>query len=101
MTLYDELNYLIGGYLGVRNMDSYSLKEYVLKDIENYIKDYMNTYLIDKDFEELLRDVDSELSLTTKLQDALLVIPKVNAPLELTLLIERRLKEMDGDDYYG
>ena len=101
MTLYDELKYLIGGYLGVRNMDSYSLKEYVLKDIENYIKDYMNTYLIDKDFEELLRDVDSELSLTTKLQDALLVIPKVNAPLELTLLIERRLKEMDGDDYYG
>ena len=101
MTLYDELNYLIGGYLGVRNMDSYSLKEYELKDIENYIKDYMNTYLIDKDFEELLRDVDSELSLTTKLQDALLVIPKVNAPLELTLLIERRLKEMDGDDYYG
>ena len=101
MTIYDELKYLIGGYLGVRNMDSYSLKEYVLKDIENYIKDYMNTYLIDKDFEELLRDVDSELSLTTKLQDALLVIPKVNAPLELTLLIERRLKEMDGDDYYG
>ena len=98
MTLYDELKYLIGGYLGIRCMDSYDLKSYVLKDVENYIKDYMKTYSINKDFEEELSNVDKELSLTTKLQDALLVIPKVDAPLELTLMIERRLKEMEKED---
>ena len=32
---------MISGYFGVMEMDSYKLKEYVLNDIKNYIKEYM------------------------------------------------------------
>ena len=36
MDLKDEFKYLVGGYYGIREMDEYDLKIYVLKDIENY-----------------------------------------------------------------
>ena len=39
MNLEDEFNYLVGGYFGVREMDNYDLKVYVLEDIENYINE--------------------------------------------------------------
>ena len=41
MTIEDVYRYMISGYFGVMEMDSYKLKEYVLNDIKNYIKDYM------------------------------------------------------------
>ena len=47
MDLKDEFKYLVGGYYGIREMDEYDLKIYVLKDIENYIRDYIETNPID------------------------------------------------------
>ena len=41
VTLKDEFKYLVGGYYGVMEMDEYDLKVYVLKDIENYIRDFI------------------------------------------------------------
>ena len=41
MTIEDVYRYMISGYFGVMEMDSYKLKEYVLADIKQYIKDYM------------------------------------------------------------
>ena len=40
-------NLYVEAYFGVREMDEYDLKEYVLKDIENYIKDFVYTNDID------------------------------------------------------
>ena len=37
MTIEDELKLQIGAYYGVMSMDNYDLKEFVLKDIEEYI----------------------------------------------------------------
>lgn len=77
MDLKDEFKYLVGGYYGIREMDEYDLKIYVLKDIENYIRDYIETNPIDNyDYKKEAEKINDELSLKTKLQDSLLVLNK-------------------------
>ena len=41
MDLKAQFKYLVGGYYGITYMDDYPLKEYVLKDIENYIENFI------------------------------------------------------------
>ena len=95
MTLEDEFKYLVGGYYGVREMDEYDLKVYILKDIENYIKDFIVTNPIPNyNYKEEARKLEDELSLKTKLQDSLLVLNKIDAPMELVFLIKQRLEQM-------
>lgn len=95
MSLEDQYRYLVGAYYGVIEMDEYDLKVYVLKDIENYIKDFIDVYPIDNfDYRKEAQKIEDEVSLKTKLQDALLVLNKINGPIELTLLIKKRLKEI-------
>ncbi len=43
MELEDKFRYLVGGYYGICFMDEYPLKEYILKDIETYIKNFVET----------------------------------------------------------
>lgn len=93
MDILDTLRYLVGAYYGISEMDNYDLKEYILKDIESYIRSFVkDNYLSDTNYEEIARSVEDELSLKTKLQDSLLVLPKVNAPMEIILLVKERLK---------
>lgn len=95
MTLKDTYRYLIGGYFGVEEMDEYKTKEYVLKDIKEYIDHFLKSNIIDFDIEKEYEDVNKNVSLDTKLHDALLVLPKINAPIELTLLIKDKIKELN------
>ena len=102
MDLKDEFKYLVGGYYGIREMDEYDLKIYVLKDIENYIRDYIETNPIDNyDYKKGAEKINDELSLKTKLQDSLLVLNKIDAPIKLILMVKQRLKAMDhnGDEH--
>ena len=102
MTLQDEFKYLVGGYYGIMEMDEYDLKIYVLKDIENYIRDYIETNPIDNyDYKKEAEKINDELSLKTKLQDSLLVLNKIDAPIKLILMVKQRLKAMDhnGDEH--
>ena len=83
-------------------MDEYDLKIYVLKDIENYIRDYIETNPIDNyDYKKEAEKINDELSLKTKLQDSLLVLNKIDAPIKLILMVKQRLKAMDhnGDEH--
>lgn len=93
MTLEEEFRLLVSGYYGVYEMDEYELKAYILKDIEDYIKKIVCTFPISCDYYKIANNLES-LPLKTKLQDALLVLNRVDAPLELTLLIRNRLNEM-------
>jgi len=94
-SLKDTYRYLVGGYYGVSEMDEYPLKEFVLKDIEDYIEDFKSNYYIDDfDYEEEKRIVGEERPLITKLQDSLLVLPKVNASMELILLVKEKIKRL-------
>ena len=96
MDLKDQFKYLIGGYYGITYMDEYPLKEYVLKDIENYIKDFIEINPIDNfNYQEEAEKYEEELSEITKLQDSLIVLNKINASMELVLLVKNRLKKLN------
>lgn len=95
MILEDEFKYLVGGYYGVREMDEYDLKVYILKDIENYIKNFIETNPIENfNYKEEAEKINDELSLKTKLQDSLIVLNKIDAPMELIFMIKQRLESM-------
>ena len=94
MELENQFRYLVGGYYGVSLVDEYPLKEYIMKDIENYIKDFIEINPIDNfDYKEEARLVKENVEEKTKLQDALLVLNKINGPMDLVFLIKKRLKK--------
>lgn len=96
MELENQFRYLVGGYFGVSFMDEYDLKEYVLKDIENYIRDFVEANPISNfNYKEEALKVKETVSERVKLQDALLVLNKMNGPMDLVILIKQRLKQME------
>ena len=99
MDIKDTYKYLVGAYYGIQEMDNYSLKEYVLQDIQEYINNFIKENPIPNyDYEKERELINKELSLKTKLQDSLLVLPKVNASTELILLVKKRLKEIKEEE---
>ena len=94
MELENQFRYLVGGYYGVSLMDEYPLKEYMLKDIENYIRDFVEINPIDNfNYEEEALKVKENVSEKTKLQDALLVLNRINGPMDLIFQIKNKLKK--------
>lgn len=97
MDLKDQFRYLVGGYFGVEYIDEYELKVYVLKDIENYIKDFIEINPIDNfDYKKEALLIKDNVSERVKLQDALIVLNKINASMELVFLVKNRLKKFKG-----
>ena len=95
MELENQYRYLVGGYYGVFLMDEYPLKEYILKDNEEYIKDFIEVNPIDNfDYKKEANIIKDTVSDRVKLQDALLVLNKMQGPMDLVLLIKKRLKDM-------
>lgn len=95
MTIKDQYRYIISGYLGVKELDSYDLKHYILKDMEKYIKEFIETNPVDYfDFAKEVEDLEKNNSLKTKLQDAILVLNKIDAPIDLIILIKQKIKEL-------
>lgn len=96
MEIEDIFRYLVGGYYGVSLMDEYPLKEFVLKDIEEYIKCFVIDNPLDAfDFKDEALKVKDNVSDKVKLQDALLVLNKINGSMDLVFLIKKRLKKYD------
>ena len=94
MELIDQFRYLVGGYYGVNLMDEYPLKEYILKDIEKYIKDFVKENPMDEyDLSKEHIDVKDNVSDRVKLQDALIVLNLIKGPIDLVLLIKKELKK--------
>ena len=92
--LENQFRYYVGGYYGVSLMDEYPLKEYMLKEIEEYISDFIEVNPIDHfDYEEEAKKVKEKVSDKTKLQDALLLLNKMKAPMDLVFLVKERLKK--------
>ena len=92
MELENQFRYLVGGYYGVYLMDEYTLKEYVLKDIEEYIRSFVEVNPIDNfNYEEEANLVKEKLTTKEKLQDALLVLNRINGPMDLIFQIKNKL----------
>ena len=95
MNLKDHFRYLIGGYYGVALMDEYPLKEYVMKDIDDYIQKFISLNPTnDFHYEEESINVKETVSDKVKLQDALLVLNHMNGPMDLVFLIKDRLRKL-------
>ncbi len=102
MTTLDEFKILVGGYFGVQEMDSYLLKEYVLRDIEVYIKNFVAEQNLDVSKLQIEVDkISQELDLKRKLQDSLLTLHKINGPFELEHMIKLRLQEIKKESVIG
>ena len=96
MNLKNQFKLLVLGYYGVLCLDEYDLKVYILKDIEEYIKAFIkNNPIKDFDYKEMALKYESESSKKTKLQDALIVLNKIKAPMEVVLLVKKHLKEIE------
>ena len=92
--LKDQFRYLVGGYYGVYLIDEYPLKEYVLKDIEDYIRNFIEVNPIDNfNYKKEAKIVKEQLTNKEKLQDALLVLNKMNGPMDLVFIIKNKLKK--------
>lgn len=96
MTLEDQYRMLVGAYYGVREMDEHELRIFILKDIENYIKDFIKLNPIPKfDYLKEAEVINNNLPLKRKLQDALRVLPMVDAPLEFILLVQKAIRKIN------
>ena len=93
MTLEDSYRLLYSGYLGIREMDEYTSKEYILKQVLDYINDFKNRYKLGLNYQEINDELDKQ-DLVRKLQDSILVLNMIDGPLELKLLIRKKLKEL-------
>ncbi len=94
MSVEDELRLLIGAYFGIQEMDEYKLKEYILKDIEEYIKKFVELHsLASIDVKEIAEEIKDKVPLKRKLQDSLIALPKMDGPLDLILMIKEKLNE--------
>lgn len=99
MSFLDEYKVLVGGYFGVMEMDEYVLKEYVLHDIEVYIKEFIEKEsYTDINYQELAEELKDTLSLKRKLQDSLLTLRRINGPFELEHMIKLRLEEIKKEN---
>ena len=93
MTLEDSYRLLYSGYLGIREMDEYTSKEYILKQVLDYINDFKNQYKLGLNYQEINDELDKQ-DLVRKLQDSILVLNMIDGPLELKLLIRKKIKEL-------
>ena len=99
MTIEDQYRYMISGYLGVKEFDTYELNLYVLKDMEQYIRDFINDNPSNNfNFAEEIEIIEKDVPYKTKLQDALLLLNKIEAPMELVFNIKHKLKELKDEE---
>lgn len=100
MEIENVFKYLVGGYYGVSLMDEYPLKEFVLNDIEKYIREYIMENPIDNfDYEKEALIIKDSVSDRVKLQDALLVLNRMKGSMDLVFLIKKRLKKLENNNF--
>ena len=98
-SLEDKYKMMFGGYLGMTLMDEYPLKEYILSDIEKYIKSYIENYPIDNfNYNEFMNQVDKEESDIVKLQDSLRIGNILDFPMELRYMIKDKIRTISHED---
>ena len=91
----DDIKYMVSGYLGIKSLDEYERKVYILRDARKFI----DSYVEDSDFEDFVFDkycdfIDKEYTYLEHLQDALLLINVMNGPVDLILLIKPKIARL-------
>lgn len=96
----DRFKYLVGGYYGIKTMDEYQSKLYILKDIEKYIKDYCASSEENLDYRGIAEEINDTTSLKEKLQDSLILLNDIKGPIELVIMIKQKIKEIKYNEDY-
>ena len=87
---------IIGAYYGVMLMDEYSLKAYVLKNIDNLAANYLQDKNIETDgIKQFIRD---KVSKKVKLQDALYILNELDEDKELLHLIKKKIRTLESEN---
>ena len=88
-------NYMISGYYGISEIDDYDLKEFILNDVKEYIEKYINEHYDNSISYRLVAEViDKEYTILEKLNDALLVLKDIDGPMELIIMVKRKIREI-------
>lgn len=96
MSIENEYKILVGAYFGIQEMDEYKLKEYVLKDLEEYIKSFLKLNPISNfDYQKEAEDIKDNLPLKRKLQDSLIALRKIEGHFDLNLMIKAKIRELN------
>lgn len=98
MSYDDRFKYLVGGYFGIKSMDAYTRRLYILKEVENYIKQYVHSTKEDVDYRQIAYEIEKTESLKEKLQDSLILLNEIDGPIELILMIKLKVKELKYSD---
>ena len=70
-----------------------------LKDIEEYIRNFIMVNPIPHyNYKEKALEYKDSLALKTKVQDALIVLHKIEAPMEVVLLMKAKLKKIEQEE---
>ena len=95
MQFDDPYKYMISGYYGIELLDEYKDKLYLLKDVKKYINNYLEDNKIpDFDYDKLNRDIETNTSEIDKLQDALILLNDMNAPMEASIIIRQKISDL-------
>lgn len=99
--LKDQYRYLMGGYYGMFLVDEYPLKEFIIKDIKEYIDNFIQVNPIDNfDYKKEAEIIREKTTDRVKLQDLLLVLHKINADMEVEFIVKAKLRELGRRDYF-
>ncbi len=91
----DDIKYMCSGFIGIKTLDEYPRKVYVLSDARNYIMEYVkDSNFIDFDFDDFCYQMEREYTHLEHLQDALLLLNRINGPMDLVLLIKPKIAEL-------
>ena len=82
--------YLDGGFERAREY----IYKHILKDIENYIREYCKSSEVSVDFKEIAEKIVEETTLREKLQDSLILLNDIKGPIELVIMIKQKIKEI-------
>lgn len=91
----DDIKYMCSGYVGIKSLDDYERKVYILRDARKYIDSYVeDSDFKDFNFEDFCFQMEKEYSHLEHLQDALLLINAMNGPVDLILLIKPKIAKL-------
>jgi hypothetical protein len=89
----DNINYchtILSAYYGILSMDEYELKAYILKEITNYLNKYIKDNKVNINIEKMKEEIKDN-TLRSKLEDSLLILNDIDGPMDLKILIKRRI----------
>ncbi len=91
----DRYRYLVSGYFGVKSVEDYPHRLFLLKDLKEYISQYVeDTFIEDFDYEGEATRIEREISRKDKLQDALIFLNEIDGPIDIIIDIKVMLKDL-------